>query len=41
MVYVDTIRQNALKVVDDARNYYVSPYAEWTPEELRDLLVGE
>jgi hypothetical protein len=39
MVYVNELRQNALQVVGDARNQYVSPYEEWTSEELRDLLV--
>jgi hypothetical protein len=39
MVYVDKLRQNAIKVVGDARNRYVSPYEEWTSDELRDLLV--
>ena len=39
MESLNTLRQNAIKVVDDARNYYVSPYEEWTTDELRDLLV--
>ncbi|KAL7555154.1 hypothetical protein ACHAWF_018799 [Thalassiosira exigua] len=34
------LRQNARQVVDDARaRRYVSPYEEWTSDELRDLLV--
>ena len=42
MVYVDKmnqLQQNALQVVGDARNQYLSPYEEWTSDELRDLLV--
>jgi hypothetical protein len=39
MVYVDKLRQNALQVVGDARNQHLSPYEEWTSDELRDLLV--
>ncbi|KAL3811923.1 hypothetical protein ACHAXA_002540 [Cyclostephanos tholiformis] len=39
MVYVDKLRQNAIKVVSDARNRYISPYEEWTSDQLRELLA--
>ena len=39
MVYIDELRQNATQVVGDARNQYLSPYEEWTSDELRHLLV--
>jgi hypothetical protein len=35
----DTLRQNARDVVSQARTAYISPYEEWTSDELRDLLV--
>lgn len=38
-ISLDAIKQNARQVVDDARHQYVSPYEEWTSDELRDLLV--
>ena len=42
-ISIDALRQNARQaarqVVDDARHQYTSPYEEWTPDELRDLLV--
>ena len=40
---MDVLRENARQeyrqVVDDARHHYVSPYEEWTSDELRELLV--
>ena len=36
---MEALRQNARQVVDDARNNYISPYEEWSPDELRDLLA--
>ena len=36
---LNILRQNARQVVDDARNQSISPYTEWTPDELRELLV--
>ena len=33
------LRQNLSTTIDDARNQYVSPYEEWTSDELRELLV--
>ena len=33
------LRQNAHDLVYQARNAYISPYEEWTSDELRDLLV--
>ena len=38
-ISIDTIRQNARQVVDDARTNYISPYEEWTSSELKELLV--
>lgn len=38
-ISIDALRQNARRVVDDARNQYISPYEEWTSDELRELLV--
>lgn len=36
---MDAIRQNARDVIAEARAAYVSPYEEWTSDELRELLV--
>lgn len=36
---MEALRQNARLIVDDARRPVVSPYEEWTSDELRDLLV--
>lgn len=36
---MDRLRQNARQVVNEARHQYVSPYEEWTVEELKELLV--
>ena len=36
---INSLRQNAQNVVAEARTSYVSPYEEWTSDELRDLLV--
>ena len=36
---MDALRQNARDVISEARTAYVSPYEEWTSDELRDLLV--
>lgn len=38
-ISIDTLRQNARQVVDDARTNYISPYEEWTSSELKELLV--
>ena len=38
-ISINSLRQNARQVVDDARNQYISPYEEWTSDELRELLV--
>ena len=36
---MDLLRQNARQVVNEARHQYVSPYEEWSVEELKELLV--
>ena len=39
MMDITSLRHNAQQIVTDARTNYISPYNEWTSDELRELLV--
>ncbi|KAL7497202.1 hypothetical protein ACHAWT_005249 [Skeletonema menzelii] len=36
---IDTIRQRAHEVIVEAQNPHISPYSEWSSDDLRELLV--
>ena len=36
---IDTIRQKAHEVIVEAQNPHLSPYSDWSSDELKDLLV--